>query len=98
MISGVVSQSETSTAVRLELWDIQRGEALDAASKEASSEDAGAVLLDLGQQLIGRLVSEGRAEAIAPPAHYSGPTGPLLDGYLAASDMLQYAYAKLQES
>ena len=88
IVSGSVSQSETSTAVRLELWDIKKGEAVDAVAKEATSEDAGAVLLDLGQQLLGRLMNEGTIETIIPPSHYSLSPAPLLDGYLTACDML----------
>ena len=88
IVTGSVAQSEASTAVRLELWDIERGEAVDALSKETTAEDAGTALLDLGQQLVSRLVGEGKASALAEPTHYAVPTGPLLDGYLAACDEL----------
>jgi hypothetical protein len=74
--------------VRLELWDIERGEAVDSLAKETTAEDAGTALLDIGQQLVSRLQNEGKARAIAERTHYSPPSGPLLDGYLGASDEL----------
>src|SRR5437660_509205 len=55
---------------------------------DATAEDAGTALLDLGQQLVGRLVNEAKASAVSEPTHYTVPTGALLDGYLAASDEL----------
>ena len=88
IITGSVAQSETATTVRHELWDIERGEAVDSLAKETTAEDAGTALLDLGQQLVGRLVNEGKAQAIAEQTHYAVPTGALLDGYLAADEEL----------
>jgi hypothetical protein len=88
VISGVVSQSDAGTSLRLELWDIQRGEALDALAKETTADDAGAVVMDLAQQLVGRLVNEGKVEAVSLPTYYTVPTGSLLAGSLAADDML----------
>jgi len=88
VVSGTVAQSEVATTVRVELWDIHRGEAIDSATKEATAEDAGAVGLDLGQRLLERLVNEGKAQVLPPSPHYSLPVGPLLDGHLAACDML----------
>jgi tetratricopeptide (TPR) repeat protein len=88
IITGAVAQSDVATSVRLELWDVERGEAVDSLAKEGTAEDAGTALLDLGQQLVGRLVNEGRARALAEPAHYTVPAGAFLDGYLAASDEL----------
>src|SRR5437660_671477 len=88
IITGAVEQTETATSVRLELWDIERGEAVDTLAKEGTAEDAGTALLDLGQQLVGRLVNEAKASAVSEPTHYTVPAGALLDGYLAASDEL----------
>jgi tetratricopeptide (TPR) repeat protein len=88
IVTGAVEQSDTATSVRLELWDIERGEAVDSVAKETTAEDAGTALLDLGQQLVGRLVNEAKASALSEPLHYAVPTGVLLDGYLAASDEL----------
>src|SRR5437763_910858 len=88
IVTGSVAQSETSTSIRLELWDIERGEAVDSLAKETTAEDAGTALLDLGQQLVGRLVNEGKAAAVATQTHYTVPTGALLDGYLAVDDEL----------
>jgi tetratricopeptide (TPR) repeat protein len=88
MVTGSVAQSETATSVRLELWDIERGEAVDSLAKETTAEDAGTALLDLGQQLVGRLVNEGKASAVAEQTHYALPAGALLDGYLMACDEL----------
>ena len=88
IVTGSVAQSDASTSVRLELWDIERGEAVDALSKETTAEEAGTALVDLGQQLVSRLVNEGRASALADPTHYAVPAGALLDGYLAACDEL----------
>ncbi|HEV3354590.1 MAG TPA: hypothetical protein VG076_16800 [Acidimicrobiales bacterium] len=88
VVTGSVTQGEASTSVRLELWDIERGEAVDSLAKETTAEDAGTALLDLGQQLVGRLVTEGKAQALSEPTHYAVPAGPLLDGYLAACDEL----------
>ena len=88
IITGVVAQGEGGIAVRLDLWDIQRGEAVDSLTKEGPAEDAGTSLIDLGQQLAGSQVNDGRAQAISHTAHYTVPAGPLLDGYLAASDQL----------
>ena len=56
-------------------------------AKETTAEDAGTALLDLGQQLVGRLVNDGKASAIED-ARGVVPTGALLDGYLAACDGL----------
>src|SRR5438105_2647801 len=84
IITGAVGQTETATSVRLELWDIERGEAVDTLAKEGTAEDAGTALLDLGQQLVGRLVNEAKASAVSEPTHYTVPAGALLDGYLAA--------------
>jgi len=88
VVTGSIAQSEAATSVRLELWDIERGEAVDSLTKETTAEDAGTALLDLGQQLVGRLVNEGKASAVTDATHYTVPTGALLDGYLAASDQL----------
>jgi tetratricopeptide (TPR) repeat protein len=88
IVTGSIAQSETATAVRLELWDIERGEAIDSLAKETTAEDAGTALLDLGQQLVSRLVNEGKAQAVTEQAHYTPPAAALLDGYLAASDEL----------
>src|SRR4051812_18222319 len=88
IVTGSIAQSESSTSVRLELWDIERGEAIDSLAKETTADDAGTALLDLGQQLVGRLVNEGKAAAVAEQTHYAVPTGALLDGYLAADDEL----------
>jgi hypothetical protein len=88
IVTGSVAQSESATSVRLELWDIERGEAVDSLAKETTAEDAGTALLDLGQQLVGRLVNEGKASAVAEQTHYALPAGALLDGYLLANDEL----------
>jgi tetratricopeptide (TPR) repeat protein len=88
ILTGAVGQSEAATSVRLELWDIERGEAVDSVAKEGTADDAGTALLDLGQQLVGRLVNDAKASALSEPMHYAVPTGALLDGYLAASDEL----------
>jgi len=88
VVTGSLAQSETATSVRLELWDIERGEAVDSLAKETTAEDAGTALLDLGQQLVGRLVNEGKASAVTEQTHYALPTGALLDGYLMACDEL----------
>src|SRR5581483_3825521 len=90
IVTGSIAQSEAATSVRLELWDIERGEAIDSLAKETTAEDAGTALVDLGLQLVGRLVNEGKAQAITDQTqtHYTVPTGALLDGYLAASDEL----------
>src|SRR5207248_2822141 len=61
IVTGSIAQTETATSVRLELWDIERGEAIDSLTKETTAEDAGTALLDLSQQLVGRLVNEGKA-------------------------------------
>src|SRR4029077_2131003 len=53
-----------------------------------TAEDAGTALVDLGQQLLSRLVNEGKASVITDQTHYVVPSGPFLDGYLAASDEL----------
>ena len=52
VVTGSIAQSEGATSVRLELWDIERGEAIDSLAKETVAEDAGTALLDLGQQLV----------------------------------------------
>src|SRR5437763_3646637 len=88
IVTGAIAQTETATSVRLELWDIERGEAIDSLTKETTAEDAGTALLDLSQQLVGRLVNEGKAAVVSEPMHYTVPAGALLDGYLAASDEL----------
>ena len=88
IVTGSIAQSDTATSVRLELWDIERGEAIDSLAKETTAEDAGTALLDLGQQLVSRLVNEGKAQAITDETQYAVPTGELLDGYLAACDEL----------
>src|SRR5205807_1696599 len=49
IVTGSIAQTETATSVRLELWDIERGEAVDSLTKETTAEDAGTALLDLGQ-------------------------------------------------
>jgi tetratricopeptide (TPR) repeat protein len=88
VVTGSIGQSDAATSVRLELWDIERGEAVDSLAKETTAEDAGTALVDLGQQLVGRLVNEGKASVITDQTHYAVPAGPLLDGYLAGSDEL----------
>ena len=90
IVTGSVAQAaaEATTTVRLELWDIERGEAVDALNKETSAEDAGTALLDLGQQLVSRLVTEGKASVITESSHYAVPAGALLDGYMTACDEL----------
>jgi hypothetical protein len=88
VVTGSIAQSESATSVRLELWDIERGEAIDSLAKETAAEDAGTALLDLGQQLVSRLVNEGKAAATAEQMHYALPAGALLDGYLMACDEL----------
>jgi len=88
IITGAITQTEQATAVRLDLWDIQQGAAVETLAKEGTADDAGTTLLDLGQQLASRLVNEGKATALAEATHYTVPSGPLLDGYLAASDQL----------
>jgi hypothetical protein len=88
VVTGSIGQSEAATSVRLELWDIERGEAVDSLAKETTAEDAGTALVDLGQQLVGRLVNEGKASMITGETHYAVPAGPLLDGYIAGSDEL----------
>ena len=88
ILTGAVGQSDAATSVRLELWDIERGEAVDTLTKEGTAEDAGIALLDLGQQLVGRLVNEAKAAVVSEPVPYAVPTGALLDGYLAACDEL----------
>ncbi|MCU1449507.1 MAG: hypothetical protein JWP02_1677, partial [Acidimicrobiales bacterium] len=88
VIAGVIAQSDAAMSVRLELWDVARGEAVESLTKEATAEDAGTALLDLGQQLVSRLVNDGRAAPVAEAGHYAVPSGPLLDGYLTASDQL----------
>ncbi|MBV9411604.1 MAG: hypothetical protein JO148_08410, partial [Acidimicrobiia bacterium] len=57
-------------------------------AKETTAEEAGTALIDLGMQLVGRLVNDGKAQAISEQTHYTVPTGALLDGYLTASDEL----------
>ena len=87
VVTGSIAQSETATSVRLELWDIERGEAIDSLAKETTVEDAGTALVDLGQQLVSRLVTDGKASAI-DDARSAVPTGALLDGYLVGCDGL----------
>jgi len=81
-------QSDASTSVRLELWDIERGEAVDSRAKETTAEDAGTAFLDLGLQLMSRLVDENKASAITEQTHYAVPAEGFLDGYLTACDEL----------
>ncbi|MBV8980822.1 MAG: hypothetical protein JO086_07965, partial [Acidimicrobiia bacterium] len=88
VVTGSVAQSDASTSVRLELWDIERGEAVDSRAKETTAEDAGAALLDLGLQVMSRLVDENKASAITEQTHYAVPTEGFLDGYLTSSDEL----------
>ena len=38
VVTGSIGQSETATSVRLELWDIGRGEAVDTLAKETTAE------------------------------------------------------------
>ena len=88
IVAGAISQSDMATSVRLELWDVARGEAVDSVSKEATAEDAGTALLDLGQQLVSRLVNRGQGRPRLRGAPLRGASGALLDGYLTASDQL----------
>src|SRR5207248_5195559 len=46
IVTGSIAQSDMATSVRLELWDIERGEAIDSLATAPTAEDPGTALAD----------------------------------------------------